>query len=86
MYLGYVEAQKRSTVESLAQSAAVSANAMYRRGAMASLNQAEIEAAIKGSLFLPNSLAYVVTVDRTAFTVTVQDASNSSITKTVNYR
>jgi prepilin-type N-terminal cleavage/methylation domain-containing protein len=86
MYLSYVEAQRRSSVESLAQTAAVSANALYRRGAMAGRPQDTIAVWIKGTMFLPNPSAYNLTIDTTLRRVIVQDAGNTSIADTVNYR
>jgi type IV pilus assembly protein PilE len=80
MYLGYLNSQRQSAVESLAQSASVSANAIFRRGVTPTENM------VKSTLFLPNPAAYTVTINTETYTVTVQDAIHNSYSATMNYR
>jgi type II secretory pathway pseudopilin PulG len=80
LYTGYVEGQRLAAVKSLAATAAVSANAMSRRGVVPT---API---VKSSLFLPDPTAFTFVVDNVAGTVSVTDVSHPSATTTALYK
>jgi type IV pilus assembly protein PilA len=77
LYLGYINNQRWSTVNNLAQTGAAAANAYVRRtGADPTLAQL--------NLFY-DSTSYTVAVDQANDKVTVTDKSKTSITKSVGY-
>jgi prepilin-type N-terminal cleavage/methylation domain-containing protein len=79
MYSGYVNSQRIQNVKNLAQTAAVSANSLNRKGVVPT---AEL---VKATMYLPDPNAYTVAVDNGAKTVTVTDAAHNSITATSPY-
>ncbi len=77
MYTGYVNNQRIQAVNTLAQTAAVNANALYRRGQLPDVLDGAAKAAkIKAGLFLPVPSNYNISVNTTDTTVTVTDVTD----------
>jgi prepilin-type N-terminal cleavage/methylation domain-containing protein len=78
IYQGYIRESKQQTVNSLAETAAASANSFLRRTGqdpnVANLN-----------LHLPDPTQYTINIDKTNKTVMVTDAGDNSITATAQY-
>jgi prepilin-type N-terminal cleavage/methylation domain-containing protein len=78
VYIGYVNNQKQVTVNNLAETAAASANSILRKTGAAPTLVSQL------NLYY-NATKYTVTINTAPNSVTVTDASKTTITSTVNY-
>jgi type IV pilus assembly protein PilE len=76
-YQSYVRSQRTEVVKGLAQSIAVSANAYWRRNGT-------VPTFAQTGVFVPNSSYYTITIADP--NVTVQEASDATITATVAFK
>jgi type IV pilus assembly protein PilA len=81
MYSGYLRNQQIETVKSLAQTAAISANAIVKRGGP--VNQTVVDN-IKNSMFLPNPGAYGFSISGN--NIVVISSTDNSITASVPFQ
>jgi prepilin-type N-terminal cleavage/methylation domain-containing protein len=73
LYSGFVDGQRLDAVKSLAQTAAINANGMVRRG-----NTNPGVSAIAASMFLPDPNAYVISISTNTDSVIVVDNLHGS--------
>ena len=78
-YFGFVKAQKVQSIKALAQTAAVNANVMSRKGVAITASN------VKASLYLPTPGDYTLTVNTDTRSVTLSDAADATITSIVIY-
>jgi type IV pilus assembly protein PilE len=76
-YQGYVKTQRTEVVKGLAQTIAVSANAYWRRNGT-------VPTFAQTGVFIPNASYYTITIADP--NVTVQEASDATITATVAFK
>jgi prepilin-type N-terminal cleavage/methylation domain-containing protein len=84
IYSGYVTSQRQQVAKSMAQTAAVTANSIYRRSGAGHPTNTELN----NALFLPNPAQFTITMDAANSNVNVVENSNPStpVSATAKYK